>query len=94
VGAGTLKILGRHVFSKLCRCCSIAKKNDTPPNAHRCLQNYKNSSKSMESNAAVAMVVGVFQSGLACVKAVVGDEDSTTRTALKNSYQDIVDKNI
>jgi len=51
--------------------------------AHRCPKNFIGSSKSMESVGAVELVQRAYRTGKYWVETVVGDDDSTSRSALK-----------
>jgi len=56
--------------------------NESTIREHRCPKNFTGSSKSMESVGAVALVEKAWQGGKFWVETVVGDDDSTSRSAL------------
>ncbi len=108
MGARTQKILDTVIFSKSCRFCTNAWKKQgidpknlnepmgeiSPKPHHRCPRNFKGSSKSMEPIAAVKMIVRLFETGIAYVSKLLGDNDSTTRAQVQHSHQAKIDAGI
>jgi len=93
VGGLSNRIVSLQVFSKHCRICEEAAKRDVvEPRSHRCPKNFDEgrSAKSMEAQGAVQHCVEIATgpSG-AHVAAVVTDDDSTTRSNLKHSLEDV-----
>lgn len=86
---GTLsgKIVNFSTRSKSCHICSLYT-NSTPP-PHDCSINWHGSAKGMESDMIEEMVKDVNE-GSVHVKAIVGDEDSTTISRLRTN----IDTNI
>ena len=86
IGCLSNKILNVVVSSKICRQCSIARKNGEEPPEHVCPQNYEGSSKAMEADAALTLYKGIYHKydKKIHLKAVVADDDSSIRALLKH----------
>jgi len=86
------------VFSKTCCKCKKTSAIQGKTNCasgeiplstqHWCPCNFKGSSKSMESIAAVKMIVRLFDTCRAFVSTLIGDDDSTVRAQAQHSYQE------
>lgn len=88
---GTLsgKIANFSTRSKSCRICALSLNSKSSPPSHECSINWHGSAKGMESDMIAEMVKDV-NDGPVCIKAIVGDEDSTTISRLRAN----IDKNI
>jgi len=64
----------------------LANSKDT----HCCPQNFSGSSKSMEACGAIKLVTEMFDFNDAYVSVIIGDDDSTTRSNLKQSYKELI----
>jgi hypothetical protein len=99
VGGGySNKIILLQVYSKHCRICELAEKNNNIvlPKEHRRPQNFDMnvSSKSMEPSGAVQHCIDIGRSNIGVyVAALVTDDDSTTRCNVKHSFHDVIEKN-
>ena len=85
IGLITNKIIGVVVFCKDCRKCMEAEKKGVPPEPHaNCPRNYNNSSKAMESDGAVKLVLQIHNqyNKMVCINHFLGNNDSTTRSLL------------
>ena len=94
-GGNTKKVLNSIVYSKLCKTCTLYRKNNQPVPEHRCSQNFDPalSSKSMEAKAAIQhkIVIDTAPTG-AWMHTVLTDDDSTTRANLLHSYKALADR--
>ena len=97
LGALTSLILGLQVFSKKCKVCAIARKNNTPAKNHRCPMNFdeQKSAKSMEGYGAVRHCIQLFKrtadKAQAWVHTLVTDDDASTRANVKWNLKDYYD---
>jgi hypothetical protein len=94
VGALTRKPLALCVKSKLCNACRFYKKkypeldDDDIMQTHECWKTHSGSSKSMEADACLQMTVDLFDKKNVIVKAVVIDDDSSTKARVRWSNAD------
>jgi hypothetical protein len=85
IGALSRAIVGIQGFSKKCKVCYLARKNNTPPNRHQCSQNFdeSKSTKSMEGYGAVRHCIELFrrtsEKAQAWIHTLIIDDDATTR---------------
>ena len=100
LGGMTSLICGLQVFSKKCRVCAVARKNNTPPKEHRCPLNFDEdkSAKSTEGHGAVRHCVEIFKrtadKAQAWVHTLVTDDDASTRANVKWNLKDYYDKSL
>ena len=80
------KIVGAIVSSKMCRVCSSAEENGEEPSDHGCPKNYDDSSKAMETDAALHLCKRLYQNSnrKLNLKAIVADDDFSMRSRLKH----------
>jgi hypothetical protein len=94
VGALTRKPIAFILKLKRCNFCVVWKKKnkDITEEAfipfHNCSKNHKGSSKAMEPQACLEMVVDLYDNFSVVVERIVLDDDSSTRTKLKWSNED------
>ena len=90
IGTKTGKIVNYSIRSKSCHLCALSLNSNTSPSPHDCSINWQGSAKGMESDMIAEMVSAVNQNSSVCIKAIVGDDDSTTISRLRAN----IDKNI
>ena len=90
IGTQTGKIVNFSIRSKSCHLCALSLNSNTSPPPHDCRVNWQGTAKGMESDMIAEMVSDVNQSSSVCIKAIVGDDDSTTISRLRAN----IDKNI
>ena len=61
VGCQTKKIICSQVFSGKCKICSAAEAKDELPGPHECCRNHKGSSKLMEADSALKLLLDLHQ---------------------------------
>jgi hypothetical protein len=76
IGARTGLVIAMCVKCKLCAVCALAGKNGVLAREHNCAANHHGSSKSMESQACVEMMVVLAEKGYP-LRIIVGDDDSS-----------------
>ena len=84
IGAHSKKIVSTQVTSKVCSTCSAADGKGIEPIKHDCPRNYHGSSKAMETDAALSLVLKLdekYKSKL-YVEAFVTDDDASLRAAI------------
>ena len=65
IGLTTNKIIGVVVFCKECRICNEARKKGIPPPIHpNCPKNYEGSTKAMESDGAMKLILEIFDANV------------------------------
>ena len=84
-GGYTKKVLMSRILCRMCRICEIAKRRNTPPNKHDCIQNYPTNgpSKSMEACAILDMVTKSPTEAGFVMHWIVSDDDSVMRAHCK-----------
>jgi hypothetical protein len=79
--------------ARLCAICLSAEKNGVFVVEHNCVANHEGSSKSMESQAAVELMMEL--SGKGCpLRRTVGDDDSSFKANIRHSYRAKIDAGI
>ena len=63
------------------------------PHDHHCAKNWSESSKAMEPMGIVECAIKIWDSGKAWLHVFVSDDDSSSRAALKHSYEDKISLN-
>ena len=97
IGGYTKKVIGFKSMSKECLVCSDfeKKKKDEEgqpvnPPEHECTKNHDGSSKSMECEAILKIVVEAFLEREFMVGTIVADDDTTMKKTLRHNYKDNV----
>ena len=93
MGGMNKKILNHRCLSKVCARCSRAIKDNIVVEDHECPRNHDGSSKSMETEAIFQMVTEASHDLNYTVGTIISDDDSTMKSNLKWSYQEMIDKN-
>jgi hypothetical protein len=91
VGAMTRKPIMLCVKSKLCNFCSCFKKKNPEAEEvgeHVCWKNHTGSSKAMEAEGCLDMVVNMFDNKHVIIKGIVLDNDSSTKSMVRWSNAD------
>ena len=83
-GGTNKEIIGMVLYTKGCRKCAVAEKRGVMSIAHSCAKNFEGSSKSMEAEAILQMVVDAFNNRGFIVSVIVSDDDSTMKACLKH----------
>jgi hypothetical protein len=90
-GARTRKPLSLVIHRKICNFCKAYKKKN--PDAlfvpdHRCWKTHTGSSKAMEAQGCLDLVVDMYDNKRCIVKGIVIDDDATTKATVRWSNQD------
>jgi hypothetical protein len=94
IGGRTGLIIGMCVKCKICNVCSLAVKNGVLAREHECAGNHDgSSSKSMESQAAVELIIELSKEGYP-LRRIVGDDGSSFKANIRHGYQAKVDAGI
>ena len=85
IGLYTRKVIGSHVYCKVCRICQMARVKGKEVQTHNCAQNYSSekSSKSMESDAILHICKNSVNRGF-IIGTIISDDDSNMRATLKH----------
>ena len=93
IGSNTKKVIGFRVKSKTCRVCSTAKRENLHIPDHFCTKNHMRSSKAMEVDALLDLVIELWEKGVS-LSTIVCDDDTTIRSNLKHSLAEKVRKKL
>ena len=85
-GEHTKKVLGYVVKCKECSTCNRRKNKDNIPE-HDCISNYEGSSKSMEVQGILDLVIDAWDNKHLHISGIVTYDDTTMTAQLKHSYE-------
>ena len=89
IGEHTKKVLGYMVKSKDCRICNRYDDPEDIP-SHDCPRNHEGSSKSMEVDAILELIIDSWENRNFGIQHIVVDDDTTMIAHLRHSYADMV----
>ena len=79
IGCYSKKVISSKIYSRLCRICESAKAAGVQVRNHDCVKNWNESSKKMESAAALCMVVSSPTDRGVVILWIISDDDSVMR---------------
>ena len=91
IGALSGKVICMRVYSKTCRICQYANKNQTIATAHECPKNYEGASKSMEVQSILEMTIELWDDHNVCLAVICSDDDSTMKARIKHSFKEKIE---
>ena len=90
IGKHTKKVLAYCVKSKECITCNNLLINNVDIPDHMCPKNHEGSSKSMDTEALIAIVTKAWDEHNVAIKDICADDDTTMFAHLRHSWKDMI----